>query len=364
MLIEGQDDLEFIDDAGSRSLASLKHKAPGDRLTDLSSDFWKSVRIWLERYKSSGNVLSDLQFYLYTTDTVSTDSFLRYLLTGAENSPEPLTDLFEQAMDSSSARLVSEVRNAYSDLAEDNRNDFLRRIWIFDSSPSITNISELISDRHLRTVRREHRSSVLERLEGWWQEITIRQISGEKTDPIYGYEVSDKLSGIAEEYRSDNLPITFRGKKPEGDIDPEIDNRLFVQQLRILGTTTARMQSAIIDYYRAFEQRSSWARENLLVPGEMEEYEDRLVEEWRRYRDVIIEALGEERSEEALVSAGKQIYRWAELETEHLRIRERVTEPYVVRGAFHILANNRPQPRVHWHPDFLARIEHVLERAS
>ncbi|MGA4815304.1 ABC-three component system protein [Pseudomonas aeruginosa] len=31
-----------------------------------------------------------------------------------------------------------------------------------------------------------------------------------------------------------------------------------------------------MDYYRAFEQRSAWARASLLVLGEVEEYEDRL----------------------------------------------------------------------------------------
>jgi hypothetical protein len=46
-----------------------------------------------------------------------------------------------------------------------------------------------------------------------------------------------------------------------------------------------------------------------------------------------------------------------------LRIRERVTEPYVVRGGFHILANSRP-PRVYWHPQFLRRIGALLEAAQ
>ena len=51
----------------------------------------------------------------------------------------------------------------------------------------------------------------------------------------------------------------------------------------------------------------------------------------------------------------------AELETDRLRIRERVAEPYVVRGGFHILANARPIPRVYWHPQFLQRLEKLLE---
>jgi len=47
-----------------------------------------------------------------------------------------------------------------------------------------------------------------------------------------------------------------------------------------------------------------------------------------------------------------------------IRIRERVSEPYVVRGAFHILANERPTPRVYWHPRFLARLGQLLGVAA
>ena len=43
ILIEKDDDLDFIDKDGMKTLASLKHKGVGDRLTDLSTDFWKSV---------------------------------------------------------------------------------------------------------------------------------------------------------------------------------------------------------------------------------------------------------------------------------------------------------------------------------
>jgi hypothetical protein len=101
-----------------------------------------------------------------------------------------------------------------------------------------------------------------------------------------------------------------------------------------------------------------------LVSGEIEEYEDRLVDEWSRYREVIFEKLDEASADAACLAAGKELYRWAELETSTLRIRERVTEPYVVRGAFHILANSRPRPRVYWHPRFLQRLEQLLGVAA
>ena len=70
------------------------------------------------------------------------------------------------------------------------------------------------------------------------------------------------------------------------------------------------------------------------------------------------------RIEDACLRAGKELYRWAEMETSMLRIRERVTEPYVVRGAFHILANARPSPRVYWHPRFPQRLGEILGVAA
>jgi hypothetical protein len=215
----------------------------------------------------------------------------------------------------------------------------------------------------MRSIKREFRDPIFERLEGWWQDTVLELLTGRRSLPIYGYEVSDKLTAFADEYKSDNLPITFRGKVPNSEIDVENDGRLFVRQLREIGISSARIRNAILDYYRAYEQRSMWARENLLVSGELEEYEDRLEDEWSRYRDVVFESLDEDSAESVMRDAGHRLYQWADLESGNistLRIRERVTEPYVVRGGFHILANITPVPRIYWHPHFLKRLRELL----
>jgi len=365
VFLEKDDDLDFIDSNGSKSLVSLKHKAPGDRLTDLSIDFWKSVNIWLARYKRDGRAGSDLQFFLFTTGTVSARSFLiRFLSEQPVGSGEvaTLTELADAALAKSESLHIGEIAQKFNELSGPEKEDFLGRILILDGSPRIGDIPATIKDM-LRTVRREYREFVFERLEGWWNDAVIKQLTGASKEGIFGYEVSDKLSTFAEEYNSDNLPITFRGKVPADDIDTETDPRLFVRQLREIGLSPNRIRSAILDYYKAFQQRSAWARENLLVSGEVEEYEDRLVDEWNRYKDVVFEKLDDDSAEDALRDAGTTLYTWAEFETgkiESLRIRARVTEPYVLRGSFHILADSMPQPRVYWHPRFIDRLGKVL----
>lgn len=366
VFLEKDDDLDFIDGDGGKSLASLKHKAVGDRLTDLSTDFWKSVNIWLARYKRDSRAASNLQFFLFTTGTVSTGSFLARLLPDrpvASGDVATLTELANAALANSTSQLIAPIATAFNELSDPEKQDFLERILILDGSPRIGDIPSIIRDKHMRSIRREHREFVFERLEGWWTDAVIKQLTGVRTEGIFGYEVSDKLSNFAEEYKMNNLPITFHGKQPAGEIDTEADPRLFVAQLREIGISSNRIRSAILDYYRAFEQRSAWARENLLVSGEVEEYEDRLADEWNRYKDVAFEKLTDDSAEDALREAGAMLYNWAEFETgkiESLRIRARVTEPYVLRGSFHILADAAPEPRVYWHPRFIDRLGKVL----
>ncbi|MFS7382907.1 ABC-three component system protein [Rahnella inusitata] len=364
VLIEKDDDLDFFDSDGVKTLASLKHKAGGDTLTDLSTDFWKSVRIWLDRYNRDGQSEANLRFFLFTTGTVSNTSFLRHFLVEPPMEEyKSLSQLAGVTLSKTKSKLITPIADEFNKLTDGLKDDFLSRIVIFDSGPRIDDVPEIIKDQYMRIVRRDHRDAIFERLEGWWNNTIVDLLTGKRQEAVFGYEISDKLAAFSEEYKSDNLPITHRNKMPSREIDVLNDPRFFVVQLREIGISSNRIRNAILDYYRAFEQRSLWARENLLFAGEMEDYEDRLVDEWSRYRDVVFEDLDEATTDEVLIAAGKALYRWADIESGNissLRIRERVTEPYVIRGGFHILANSRPLPRIFWHPHFLNKVRQML----
>ncbi len=359
VFIERDDDVESIDAHGAQELASLKHKAGGDKVNNLSVDFWKSVRIWLERYNDDGKTTSDLRFFLVTTAKVSANSFIASLLPDAK-SDDNVTDKALAALKSSTSPLVKPINEAFRKLPEAEQRDFLSRITVFDESPRIGDLPSCIIDQHFKGVRRKFRRQVFEHLEGWWTDQVIKLLNNERLGPIRGAEVWDRLTSIADGYRDDELPINFSGKKPPEGVDADGDQRPFVQQLRAIGISIDRIRFAIIDYYRAFEQRSAWAREGVLLGGEVEEYEDKLIEEWARYCAVVIESLPADAVEDILMKAGQEIYKWAELSTGYIKIRARVNEPYVVRGGFHILANSTPKPKVYWHPKFLERLGGVL----
>lgn len=361
LFLERHDDLEHVAADGSISASSLKHKAEGEKLTDLATDFWKSVRIWLAFYIKAGHGTGpDVRFILVTTASVQRDSFLGMF--HGEGADETLrTEKATETLARSSSETIRKIAAELDELTRDQQRDFFGRISIIQESPRIDELPGMIEQR-LRAVDRRYRLAVFERLEGWWVNVVTDHLVGGGVDPIYISEVSDKLSAINDAYKSDSLPIDFLGKSPER-VDAASDKRTFVEQLRVLGLSDERIRRAIVDYYRAFQQRSSWARENLLVSSEIEDYEERLVEEWDRFREIACELLTDESSEELCRKAGRELYDWAQMKTGDLRIRERVTEPYVVRGTFQMLANADPSPRVHWHPRFLERLAKMLEVA-
>jgi hypothetical protein len=357
--IERDDDLDFTDPVEGQLLASLKHKARGDRLTDLCPDFWKSVRIWLTRYQEGKQTDVLPTFFLFTTGTVAEGSFLENFLPG-NIKPDDIAAKADAILGTTTSKTILKAKDLFNELDDEEKNDFLSRISIFDNQIRIENIPAAIMDR-MRTVPTKSRSGVYQRLEGWWVDVAIKIMTGDRLEPAYGWEVSEMLATIADQFKTDNLPIDFIGKEPPEGVNPEADDRMFVLQLRALGLKTERIRRAILDYYRAFEQRASWAREHLTINGEAELYDDRLVDEWDRYRAIICENLDESSSDEILITTGRNLLNWVESnDSPRFRIRRDVSEAYVMIGSYHMLANEAPMPRVYWHPQFMQRLQEIV----
>ena len=149
VLIEKDDDLDFVDNHGIKSLASLKHKAVGDRLTDLSIDFWKSLRIWLSRYNRDGQSQSNLRFFIFTTSQVSDNSFLgSFVSTNNSDSAFDL-DSVKEVLSKTTSKVITPIKEEFDLLNEEEMEDFLSRIVIFDQSPRIEDIPKIIIENHI-----------------------------------------------------------------------------------------------------------------------------------------------------------------------------------------------------------------------
>lgn len=359
-LIEGDDDIDFSDPEEGRLLASLKHKAPGDLLTDLCPDFWKSVRIWLSYYLKNPD--SNPSFFLFTTGSVAANSFLKNFLPNSLWDDNTLASI-QTILSKTESKTIDMTKELLKSLPVEKEKDFYKRITIFDQQKRIEDIPKEIMDS-MRTERVQFRKPIYQRLEGWWVDECINILTKRREKPLCGIEISEILNGISQQFRDDALPIDFAQAEPKDGVNPDSDERLFVRQLKAIGMKSERLRRAILDYYRAFEQRASWVRENVTLTGEVECYDDRLADEWRRLKEIIWEELQDSSSEEILQSKGKELFnRISTSDHANLRIRAHVTEPYVVMGSYHMLANEN-MPRVHWHPRFLDKLYEELKEVN
>ena len=353
LLIEADDDVELRDVDGKKTLISLKHKQVGETVGTLSTDFWKSVRIWLDRYIRDGSLACDHSYCMATTARVGPSSMLRYFIDGAEEKPADFAMQLVTELKGSKAALSTQIESKFSSLTTVQQDDFLARILIADSSLRIKELDAAFAPL-LRSVPTKFRIDVRERMEGWWLREAIELIQGERK-PITGAEVWAKFAQVSSEYYDERLPITFDDAYPDQEIDAMKDTRQFVEQLRAIGMSSDSLEMAILDFYRAFSQRAHWTRVNALVGGEIQKFELRLIEEWKRARGWAMVKVPQNETE--YQAAGRQLYDWAENQSKGLQIRKDVTEDFVRRGSFHILADEKPMPRVHWHPKFLERLK-------
>ena len=360
LLIEADDDVELRDVDGKKTLISLKHKQVGETVGTLSTDFWKSVRIWLDRYIRDGNLACDHSYCMATTARVGPSSLLKYFLGDAATKPTDFSKQLVAEIKGSKAALSAQVEATFGKLNQTQQDDFLARIVIADSSLRIKELDAAFAPL-LRSVSIKYRVDVRERMEGWWLREAIDLIQGDRK-PITGAEVWAKFAQVNSEYYDERLPIIFDDAYPDEEIDALKDTRQFVEQLRAIGMSSDSLEMAILDFYRAFAQRAHWTRVNALVGDEIRKFELRLVEEWKRARGWAM--LNASQNEAEFQAAGRKLYDWAENQSKGLQIRKDVTEDFVRRGSFHILADEKPTPRVHWHPQFLERLKAATSKVS
>ena len=282
-------------------------------------------------------------------------SFLRH---GPDRDCARAMSILEATAHSSTNQTLKPAFDAFRSLTPALRKALLESIDIIDNTPNIIDIRNDLLSMLRVAVRPQHRASALERLEGWWFNRVAHMLKPGGGSPLAGFELFEKLRSIAEQFTPDSLPIDYATAHPPTQPDPESDQRRFVLQLKCLSVSPKRIENAILDYYRASQQRGRWAREELLVGDEVAQFEAKLVDEWERMRLILIDDSGRTAAEEELRKVGLDLLKWMETVAD-VRIRPNVTADYVRRGSYHMLAEDDPA-RVWWHPLFAERIQALL----
>lgn len=233
-----------------------------------------------------------------------------------------------------------------------------QHIYVIDGASNILDVEKIIKKQIRYSCIPKHEDLIFERLEGWWYKNAIEALCSEDPTFVTQSRVRSFIVSVSQEYSDENLPIDdfFEVDDLQENALDESE-KIFYEQLKLICLGSRRMQIALRDYYRAFEQRATWVRNDLLYVDELEKYEKRLIDEWDHAFSEMQDELAEINllTEEEKVKAGRKLL--SDIENKDIRIRPKCEEPFVMRGSYHMLAN---ELKVGWHVDFFERLKSLL----
>lgn len=343
--IETLDDVVFESDGNPLEILQAKHHTKFGDISDSSVDLWKTVRIWCDLIKTQLSGLNSY-FYLVTTQKVKDNSILELLKEGNENNHQKIISGLDSIANTSENKTNKKAYEAYLRLSNEEKNTLISSIKVIDQALSIIEIEGEIQRSLFYAAEEEFLEKLQWRLEGWWFQQVVLHLMGEKPQ-ILSDELTSKISELREQFKQENLPVDDDILSAEINRS-EFEKRTFVQQLNLIEVSDKRIFYAIRNFYRAFEQRSRWIREDLLHIGELDRYEDKLVEDWEIKFEQSKDELGESASEIEKKKTARKIYEWIE-SGDLYKVRPGIREDSISRGSYHMLSD---ELKVGWHVEF------------
>tara|TARA_R110002167_G_C12700574_1_gene653450 strand:+ start:3408 stop:4607 length:1200 start_codon:yes stop_codon:yes gene_type:complete len=344
--IETLDDVAFDKDGSAIELLQTKFHGNLGNLTNRSADIWKTIRVWVEAVKNGDVVLGQTTFTLVTTQSLPENTIAYYL---SPDSGRDTAKALELMLDLSKEENATNRKGyaAFQSLSEAQKKAFVNDIYVIGKSDNLSQIRSKICRYGRQYVSSERVDAFVDRIEGVWFQWCIEQLGQDPSGVINLGVVQDFADRIRPEYTDTNLPAEFTDALPD-ILELDQDTRGFVQQLRLFNAPNSMIEQAIVNYFRAFEQRTKWASDGLLEPGELNGFDRRLHEQWIENKS-FIELRDDIESEKNKRRFSAELYQKC-LQNGVVPIRKDFLEAYVAKGSYHILSD---QLKIGWHPDYL-----------
>jgi hypothetical protein len=355
LTIERYDDVAFDSDGTPRELLQTKHHISGvGDLTDRSRDLWRTLRVWIDAIRTGDAIIPGSTFSLLTT-AVAPDGSATSMLRPAARNVDAAAAALELVASTGGQQANANAYEAFLRLSPDERLKLLEAVVILDRSPGLVDVSSLLVAELGWALRPHYRDQLVDRLVQWWDRRVFEHLrTGQQ--PIEAEEVFYELDAIRDEFTADALPVDVSIEDAETRELGE-DERAFVYQLQLLAMSHRGLELAIRDFKRAYMQRSRWLDDALVSSRELRRYEARLVDEWQHLATPAWDDLEEDDADR--LAAGRALYE--RIQVLDLWIRANCQERFVVRGSYHMLAN---ELKVGWHPDFIDRLRDLLGPAA
>lgn len=297
--IEKFDDVALIDGNVPKELVQLKHHVnKAGNLTDKSTDLWRTLKVWLDLVSESPDLIAETNFLIITTASAPDNTVAASLKkdSGIKRTPDMVDALYQTLKDvctESESQSNRRFYEAFLSADENLAKCLINKIYVLDNANNIIDVEKRIRKQVRISCTRKYENKVMERLEGWWYRQVIEGLYSDTPIFISQDQVINYVVSTSQEYANDNLPIDIFDLGYTQADEMSADDKTFYQQLKLICLGNHHLKVAVNDYYRAFNQRASWVRNNLLYIDELDKYERRLIDEWEREFAIMADALEE-----------------------------------------------------------------------
>jgi hypothetical protein len=348
--VEVLDDIAVTGPNGGTTAEQSKSVTSGNPIADRSVELWKTFANWI-RAAEAGQI------------DPSRTSFEIFL---SRRRPGTLANLFANAADRRSAELalgvarqalwgmppkfpkrvrmsatlaphVGAVFTARDGLAP----TVIERFSLVFGSGSSKN--DLLNVLKTALVPVDMLEAVAHQALGWVKSTLDSCIERSRPAVIAVDEFRSELTSFVHKYDRFAILNASAPAPSQTSLDLELRDRIYVQQLDIIGTDYEAKLRAANDYLRASIDRTVWATKGLVHRSSFNEFEDVLTRQWRAKKEIVsIQSKGQPPD-----ICGRLLF--SECSLLQSPLEGRSVPPYFTPGCYHALADRLA---VGWHPEF------------
>ena len=306
---ECMDDISIVNPEETNLFQTKLHVRKA-QLTDRSTDFWKTIRVWSEGITNGTFLPEKTIFTLITTANYSTDTFITKF--GREDEKDRNEIL--QTMTTISQEIGNAANEkgyrAFMALTEEQMKMLIKNIRIANAEMSVPDTINALRKRLELSAPSWSLDRFVDEIMGWWFLRSVELLASHGSILSISREsLRNQIDAQRDQIQAEVLPDDYNLETEVGEADVEqCSSKTYIKQLDIIDATKREKIAAIRDYTKAYGQRSKWLRDGRVSPNEYEEFEAELRYDWSD-RFGLIQDQTEGQAEEERKQAGHEFYR-------------------------------------------------------
>jgi len=353
--VEVLDDVAESRPAGNTTL--IQAKSVGTRhnpIADHSPELWKTLANWVRAAKNGDIDLARTEFELFVSkkrtgplahsfDAARTVADAASALTTAQAKLLHSSSVGRSRRRKTPTALAPHLAVIFADAAI--ATEIVSRMSLaFGSGRSSDDVlaplrTKLISDTVLEIVARQ--------MLGWVKQTLDTLIEQQRPAVISTDDFHTELGAFVRRVDRSEILNCFAPPPNQTAVDLELRERVYVQQLDLIGSDYDTKLAAARDFLRASVNRSVWAAKGLAHRTSFDELEERLKRIWRAKRD----AVTVQSSHHPAESQGMLLY--AECSQVDASLDGRSVPSHFGPGCYHAMADTLD---IGWHPHYRDRL--------